>query len=258
MRDVLRVLLASFALAATCIGCSNAPATGGCTSSRDCAAGQVCLDSHCASGGPDAGACGAGCECATDATCAASAPACVDGACVSGSCFFRAHDERCATGQTCDLTMGCIGVVGGDAGPRDDASSDAAAPLDSAATDAGPPDTGPRDAGPPDASPGSPLGGPCTGSADCAPVAGAPVMCATMEGGVDFPGGYCTVACSGIIGTGGCPTGSACVVAGSTFTGAFCAPTCRGDADCRSSEGYACVRPMRSLTTATTCLPPGV
>lgn len=73
--------------------------------------------------------------------------------------------------------------------------------------------------------PGKPVGGACTGDAECASG-----HCATASTG--FEGGYCTQPCTS---TSECPAGSAC-----DPTSAQCVKTCTSSLDCRGS-GYACV-----------------
>lgn len=195
-----------------------------------------------------------GCECTTDATCAMGAPTCIDAVCASGSCFFRTHDERCMSGQTCDVVIGCVGggvdANAGDAPMTSDAGSDTGS-LDAYAIDLGQPDTGAR----------SPLGGRCRTGGDCAPIGGMIAMCMTMDTttGITFNGGYCTTTCSVLGGTRSCPSGGVCVDPSGTLTDGFCAVACSGGVQCRISEGYGCRRPrMGTGGTTLACLPPGL
>jgi hypothetical protein len=252
-----------FALAASVSACSSAPSRTPCSTSAQCAAGQACVDAVCVVA-PDAGTsmCGASCECSNDTTCQAVVPACVVAACVSGSCLYRTHDERCAFGQSCDLTAGCVGAdggpgadaAGGDGGLAIDAGGDAGLVLRDAGVvwrDAGGADAGTDGGGL------SPLGGPCRTAANCAPINGVAAECLTSFPGstTTFPGGYCTVSCRAFS-TGACGAGGECVVASPVGTGA-CAAVCAAPTDCRT--GYTCHRPaLSSLASMTACLPPGI
>lgn len=258
-----------FALAASVSACSSAPARTPCSTSSQCPAGQACVDSVCVVS-PDSGmpVCGASCECTNDATCQAVVPACVVAACVSGSCLYRTHDERCAFGQTCDLVGGCVGADGGsspDAAAGDggvDAAADAAVAdgggRDAGASDAGLADGGGRDAGLRDAGGPSPLGGPCRVASDCAPINGVTAQCLTMLPGstVTLTGGYCTIPCRSLI-TTMCGRSGECVTT-TPFGSGACAALCTAPTDCRM--GYTCHVPAMSSPTSamTACLPPGV
>lgn len=61
-----------------------------------------------------------------------------------------------------------------------------------------------------------------------------------------FPGGYCTQDCL----QRPCPGGSYCVSEGSIR---YCVRQCSDDAECRTTEGYVCVRPSPTLPRG--CLP---
>lgn len=69
----------------------------------------------------------------------------------------------------------------------------------------------------------SAIGAECSSSGAC----GAAAFCLS---GDEYPGGYCTLAC-----TDSCPAGSACKPFG---VGTYCLKSCRFNGDCR--EGYAC------------------
>lgn len=275
----LRLFAAFFGASLACgsfVGaCSSAPARTPCSTSSQCPAGQACVDSVCVAS-PDSGipVCGASCECTNDATCQAVVPACVVAACVSGSCLYRTHDERCAFGQTCDLVGGCVGA---DSGPASDAAAVDGGGTDAAPSDASIADGGGRDAGAPDGSlldgggrdaggrdagvdagGPSPLGGPCRVASDCAPINGVTAQCLTMLPGstVTLTGGYCTIPCRSLI-TTMCGRSGECVSA-SPFGSGACAALCTAPTDCRT--GYTCHVPAMSspTSTMTACLPPGV
>lgn len=53
----------------------------------------------------------------------------------------------------------------------------------------------------------------------------------------DFPGGFCTQACSPKGAGAGCPTDSLCITEDGKQ---ICSPVCLRDTDCRSQEGYEC------------------
>lgn len=104
-----------------------------------------------------------------------------------------------------------------------------------------PPDTGapPRDAAdapdtaaadvasPPDAAAPLSVGEPCDGACPGG------LRCETA-----MPGGYCTRTCR--TGADDCPAGAAC--AAWTSAGAMCHRVCAARAECRTEDGYDCVR----------------
>jgi len=87
--------------------------------------GGVCVPPDCSPETPDA--CGPA-ECAADGDCPPPVAACAAALCVEGTCFEGPVEGRCANGEVCHPTVGCLEV-----GP----------------TDAGMPDAGQPDAGPP-------------------------------------------------------------------------------------------------------------
>ncbi len=80
------------------------------------------------------------------------------------------------------------------------------------------------------------IGDPCTTSVDCS-------VQGERECDLTQPGGYCTVRhCD----PDGCPDGTLCVQwrpEPPRSAESWCMQPCESDADCRASEGYACVRP---------------
>jgi hypothetical protein len=246
----MRPLALALVLASLAPACSSSPPAGGCSTSRDCSDGEVCLDSACvAAPVRDGGAsCGPSCECVDDSDCSERVPACVEAACVEGSCFFRARSELCSTG-TCDLTTGC-GEGPADAGPIDAGAPDASTGVDAGA-DGGPADAGPIDAGSP-----RPIGSSCTADEECAPVGTTAPVCLTSAGTVELPGGYCSASCA-LFTTTSCGRAASCVRVGDLRSGR-CLDRCTTDADCRTAEGYQCRRPDASLTADLVCIPPGL
>jgi hypothetical protein len=213
----LALSLPVFVAACSCAG-PTAP-SGRCTTSADCSATQMCVDSRCVArtdagtvpdmGGlmdagelPDAwgtcftnSQCGTGYEC-TSGTCCASAnvcgsqccgasQTCFAGACVTPGAMCRTSAD-CMTGEYCEPSLG----MGGDAGVPDGGVVDGGA-ADAGVRDAGAIDTGVMgDAGPV-----------CTGAA---PTVGRclaiPPRCPSGVdgGGVDGgspDGGTCTTVC---------------------------------------------------------------
>jgi len=70
--------------------------------------GGRCVAQACWDGNP--GACGDG-ECIADADCT-SGLGCVVPICVSGACLMPTDHDRCASGQRCDIVLGCVGGPG--------------------------------------------------------------------------------------------------------------------------------------------------
>ncbi len=109
----------------TCPGAGDAPNQTECL-------GTICVAPECTPETPES--CSPP-ECAGDGDCPGGA-ACAVASCVEGACFLSSDDARCASGQRCDVALGCIDV----APPTD------AGPSDTGPTDSGPADTGPADA----------------------------------------------------------------------------------------------------------------
>jgi hypothetical protein len=241
----------------------------------------------------DGGGCGAGCECDDDLDCSAGVPSCVESRCVEGSCFYRARDSMCGPGRVCDMAIGCTMAdagAGGDGGSIDDAgtSTDAEMGIDASEGDAGGTlDAGDaggaidasvafdggdvRDAGGAldgsgsfdggdaggalDAGSLRPIGSACTSDVQCQGIGDRPGLCAMRtEGGIFFPGGYCTVRCDRLMRD--CGPDAVCVLSSLSSTG-LCMDRCSDDRECRTAEGYRCARPPRAFEPVLVCMPRG-
>jgi hypothetical protein len=91
------------------------------------------------------------------------------------------------------------------------------------------------------------VGGPCMNDSECP--GEAPICVTRLLGGIDVPGGYCTVPCDPT--TERCPPGSRCIRWGAFDRAeAVCLATCIGDGDCR--DGYSCAPGLGNV-----CVPLG-
>lgn len=251
MRAALLVVLCATAGLA---GCTTPRAISACSTSADCPASEQCVDGTCVPRLDAAVGCDGACECASDADCRDTIPPCADAACVGGTCFARPVDTRCAAGERCDATRGCVGADTDAGGLLDAAASDGgdAGSSDAAATDAGP--DAPADAFVPADARGA-LGEPCTTDADCAPLGGGGTSprCLLTISGTTFDGGYCSSTCSSV--GMSCGTNGECVlVGGGSFT-PMCFQRCMSGSECRA--GYRCER-IGILSSDSVCAPPGL
>ena len=107
----------------------------GAPSATECQGG-FCVPPECSPETPEA--CGPA-ECESAAECPAPAATCADALCIEGTCLEAAIEGRCARGEVCHPTIGCLQVEQPDAGSP-------------------PPDGGVRDGGAPDG---------CSAAAEC-------------------------------------------------------------------------------------------
>ncbi len=101
-----------------------------------------------------------------------------------------------------------------------------------------------------DATGSAEVGDPCYANEDCGGVPGSAKECAfDLFGYAEFPGGYCTAACTSAV---DCGPDAVCA----DFMGYanYCFKRCSSDEVCRTTEGYSC----KTLGTGSTllCLPP--
>lgn len=208
-RDVALTIATSYAVT---VVITHSCASITCPQAGDPASATTCVNGACAS--PSCGTTGAPpCPmCTSDASCPPPRATCATAMCSTGACLDAPHDDRCSSGQICDVALGCvIGTPHADGG-----TGDGGPPRDG-----GGGHDGGHDAGPPPCVPD------CSGR-----VCGADPTCGESCGPDCSAGATCSSA-------GTCVCG-----AGRTYCGASCVDTATDAANCggcgRSCSGGTC------------------